>query len=151
MCALLATVMITLFMGPRVRSFDDREMTPEQFQEALKGEWQMTSRIEDGEPTEAQVVKNRTFIFETGKYSIRDAGKARIEATYKIDPTKKPAWFDITITSESSKGKVERGIIKIEGDTLTFCLVEANRVRPAEFRSHQGDHVLLATCKRVKK
>src|SRR5262245_66340383 len=99
MCVLLAAVMIVLSVGgPGARSCDDRRVNAEQFQEALKGEGQMTSRIEDGEPTEEKVVKNRTFVFDAGKYSIRDAGKVRIEATYKIDPTKQPAWFDITIT-----------------------------------------------------
>jgi uncharacterized protein (TIGR03067 family) len=148
---LLAAVILGLVSGPHARSADETTDAIKQFVEGLKGEWQMTSRIDDGEESEEKLVKNRTIIFEADRYTVRDEGKVAIEATYKVDPSKNPVWFDITISSGRSKGKIERGIIKIEGDVLTFCLAEEDSPRPTEFKSKKGDDLLLVTYKRVKK
>jgi uncharacterized protein (TIGR03067 family) len=148
---LLAFAALGLVCGPHARSADEATEAIKQFVEGLKGEWQMTSRIDDGEASEEKLIKNRTITFEADRYTVRDEGKVAIEATYNVDPSKKPVWFDVTLTSGRSKGNMERGIIKIEGDVLTFCLAEDKSPRPSEFKSKKGDDLLLVTYKRVKK
>src|SRR5258708_4487016 len=96
--ALLPSAIIALLAAwPKARSADDAtDEAVKKYKEALKGEWQMTSRIENGVPSEAEVIKKRTITFEGDKYTVRNGEAIFAQVTYKIDPTKKPAWLDIT-------------------------------------------------------
>ena len=145
---LLASALIALVVsGPHARSADDaNEEAVKRFKEALQGKWQMTSRITDGVPSEAELIKIRTVTFVGDSYTVRDGEKIISEVSYKIDLTKKPAWLDVVAEGEEP-GK---GIIKLEGDTLTFC-VGVEETRPGDFKSEKGDGRLLVEFKRVKK
>src|SRR5262245_10787313 len=145
---LLTSALLTLiFTTTPARSADDaKDDTLKRFKESLQGKWQMTSRIEGGASSEAELIKNRTVTFEGDKYTVRDGDKVIGELTYKIDLTKKPAWFDVTL----KEGESAKGIIKLDGDTLTFCVGKDGN-RPSDFKSESGDERLLAEFKRVKK
>src|SRR5262249_11332178 len=133
--------------GTHGRSADDAKDDPvKRFKEALQGKWQMTSRIQDGVPSEVDLVKNRTVTFEGDKYTVRDGDEIIGELSYKVDAAKKPAWFDVTLEG----GETAKGIIKLEGDKLTFC-VGSDGTRPSEFKSEKGDGRLLGEFKKVKK
>jgi uncharacterized protein (TIGR03067 family) len=106
----------------------------------------MTSRIHDGVPSEAELIKNRTVTFEGDTYTVRDGLTVVGELSYKVDPAKKPAWLDVA-PKDGDSGK---GIIKLEGDTLTFCVVNDGS-RPSDFKSERGDGRLLVAFKKVKK
>jgi uncharacterized protein (TIGR03067 family) len=108
----------------------------------------MTSRIEDGTPSEAEVIKKRTIVFEGDKYTVKDGATVFAEVTYKLDLSKKPAWLDIDFISP--KYDPDKGIIKVEGDTLTFCLAYGG-LRPDDFKSIKGDGRILVEYKRIKK
>jgi uncharacterized protein (TIGR03067 family) len=145
---LLASAFLALAVaGAHGRSADDaKDDAVKRFKDALQGKWQMTSRIQDGVPSEADLVKNRTVTFEGDKYIVRDGDNVIGELTYKVDPAKKPAWFEVT----PDGGETVKGIIKLEGDKLTFC-VGGDGTRPSEFKSEKGDGRLLGEFKKVKK
>lgn len=132
---------------PLARATDDaNDKAVKRFKAALQGKWQMTARVQGGEPSEADLIKKRSVTFEGDKYTVRDDSETLGELDYKIDPGKKPAWLDVT-TKEGNSGK---GIIKLDGDTLTFC-VATDGDRPGDFKSEKGDGRILATFKKVKK
>jgi uncharacterized protein (TIGR03067 family) len=145
---LLASAFIALvFAGPHARSADDaKDEAVKRFAEALQGKWQMTARIQDGVPSEAELIKKRTVTFEGDKYTVRDGVEVVGELSYKVDPARKPAWFDVT----PKDGDPARGIIKLEDDTLTFCVGNDGN-RPSDFKSERGDGRLLVEFKKVKK
>ena len=70
-------------------------------------------------------------------------------STYKLDATKTPHEIDMT---EPRNGKTETlyGIYKLEGDTLTICLVPSSNPadRPKEFKSEPGSKALILTLKK---
>src|SRR5262249_24377827 len=144
----LGSALIALVVGgPFARSADDaKDADVKRIKEALQGKWQMTSRIQDGVSSEAELVKNRTVTFEGDNYTVRDGETVAGEVTYEVDPAKKPAWFDVTLKG----GESAKGIVKLEGDKLTFCIGN-NSSRPSEFKSERGDGRLLAEFKKVKK
>jgi len=146
--ALLTSALLALAVtGAHARSADDeKDEAVKKFKEALQGKWQMTARIEDGVPSEAELIKNRTVVFEGDNYTVQDGGKVISELSYKVDPAKKPAWFDVT----PKDGTPAKGIIKIDGDTLTFCVVNDGD-RPSDFKSERGGGRLLVEFKKVKK
>jgi len=145
---LLTSALLALAVtGAHARSADDeKDEAVKKFKEALQGKWQMTARIEDGVPSEAELIKNRTVVFEGDNYTVQDGGKVISELSYKVDPAKKPAWFDVT----PKDGTPAKGIIKIDGDTLTFCVVNDGD-RPSDFKSERGGERLLVEFKKVKK
>src|SRR5262245_5158292 len=146
---LLASALLALVgAGPPARSTDgEKDKAVKQFKESLQGKWQMTARIQDGVPSEAKLIKNRTVVFVGDGYTVRDGEKSVSELSYKIDPTKKPAWLDV-VPKDAKEGYA--GIIKLEGDILTFCVAPGGP-RPTDFKSEKGDGRLLVKFKRVKK
>jgi uncharacterized protein (TIGR03067 family) len=146
---LISAVACLLVSGIHATSAEDaKDEALKKFKEALKGEWKMTSRIEDGVPSAAEVIEKRTIAFEGEKYTVRDGDDIFAEVIYRIDPAKKPAWLDITFIKPKD-GAPDKGIIKVEGDTLTFCLAVGG-ARPDSFKSEKGDGRILAEYKRAK-
>jgi uncharacterized protein (TIGR03067 family) len=92
------------------------------------------------------LINNRTVTFVGDRYSVRDGETSVGELSYKIDATKSPAWIDAA--ADGSEAGI--GIIRLEGDTMTFCM-KIGGPRPDAFKSEPGDERLLATFKRVKK
>ncbi len=85
------------------------------------------------------------------KYTFQ-MGMATEEGTIKLDPAKKPATIDLTITSGTDKGKEQLGIYRIEKDAIVFCLARpGDKERPKEFAAPEGSGQMLLTIKRVKK
>jgi uncharacterized protein (TIGR03067 family) len=146
--AVRASALLALaVLGTHARSADDaKDEAVKRFKESLQGKWQMTSRVQDGVPSEAELVKNRTVTFEGDKYTVRDGDKVVGELSYKVDPAKKPSWFDVT----PNNADFAKGIIKLEGDTLTFC-VAGEGDRPSDFKSERGDERIIVEFKKVKK
>jgi uncharacterized protein (TIGR03067 family) len=146
-----ATAIAVALAGMFTTAEGNAQEAEKQLAAALKGTWQMVSRIEDGVAADKELVSRRTITVADGKYTVRDASKVITEATFKLDPSKKPAWFDVTYPGDDGKTVTERGVIKVEGDTLTFCLAAPGAARATEFRSAKGDDHLLVAYKRVKK
>jgi uncharacterized protein (TIGR03067 family) len=120
---------------------------------ALKGDWKILSRIADGKATPAKTIKDRVITFEDGKYTLRDGKEIYASATFKIDPSKDPKWFDLTITTADSeyKGKTQLGIYKVNGDRLTFCIADFDAKRPTDFTAKKGSGRILTTYRKQKK
>jgi uncharacterized protein (TIGR03067 family) len=115
---------------------------------ALKGEWKLVSRVQNGTETAAETIKNRAITFEDGKYTLRDGKDIVVEATFTIDPSKDPKVFDLTITTS---GNMQLGIYKIDGDTLTFCIGGIGDERPTDFTCKEASNRTLTKYKREKK
>ncbi len=71
----------------------------------------------------------------------------------KVDPAAKPhPTFDLSIEDgpEDSKGKVSKGIYKIDGEKLTLCVSIPGRDRPKDFEQVE-DECYLFELKKEKK
>lgn len=88
-----------------------------------------------------------TYTFIDGKLL---RGKNEVGAV-TCDPNKTPA--EITISKTEINGKVARmyGIYKLEGDTLTLCLVRSDNAgnRPKEFKTDPESSAILWILKKV--
>ncbi len=70
-----------------------------------------------------------------------------VAATITLDATKSPPTADFT---DSSDGKVDRGIYRLDRDTLTFCLAVADsgKDRPKAFESTNDNGFMLIVLQR---
>jgi uncharacterized protein (TIGR03067 family) len=74
----------------------------------------------------------------------------RYEATFTLDPAKKPKEIDV-VTAAGKEKMTFRGIYRLEGDELTLCLgTEANGARPASFTTKPGDKAGVIVLQRMK-
>jgi uncharacterized protein (TIGR03067 family) len=81
---------------------------------------------------------------------IKDRELKAAGAKIKLDARKAPAWFDVS----SGKGKVAaltmKGLVKVEGDTMTWTYTTGGGERPKKIDGELGERQLRYTLKRVK-
>jgi uncharacterized protein (TIGR03067 family) len=141
----LAVIAVSLWVRDVPASCFLQDDAARQFKGSLQGRWQMISRNENGTPSDAALINNRSITFVGDKYLVKDGEKVIAEPNFTVDLTKTPAWVEVT----HSTGDSASGIIKLEGDILTIC-VGLGSPRPNEFKSEPGDARLLMAFKRVK-
>jgi uncharacterized protein (TIGR03067 family) len=118
---------------------------------SLVGEWECVEFIGGGRTATANEVAQigiRMEFTADGKFRCREGKRDYPEGTYKRDPGKDPAEVDYT-AGGIMKGN--KGIYKVEKDTLTICVAEGGADRPTKFESPAGTRVMLVTFKRVEK
>src|SRR5262249_18001896 len=92
--------------------------------EKLDGTWLVTSGEKGGKKLPGDLLEKirQTLEFRGEKYKVAVLDKVQEEGTFKTDPKKNPKTIDLMITSGEDKGKTQRGIYRLEGDTLSVSL-----------------------------
>ena len=118
---------------------------------ALKGTWKVTASVSKGEKATADEIKDLFLIFRGDAILVREDGKAHENFSYTLDPAKKTKEIDLILKIGSQKGRIDRGIYEIDGDTLRIC-IQSNKdsPRPGEFRSPAASDLWLVTLQRSK-
>ena len=93
---------------------------------------------------------------ENNIVAVTDENEAKSEFKYRHDSTKNPKEIDITYESGPAKGKILKGIYKIEKDELTICYIgpksdePEKRDRPTEFDVLKRADVVILSFARKK-
>lgn len=112
----------------------------------IEGGWTQTGGIVEGKKWPAEIFDELKTVlsFKDGKYSQTDNGKESEAGTYKIDFTKKPVTIDFTVIEGGEKGKVQLGILKIEGENITLALaMHGSTDRPKNFDGGGDEWVMI--------
>jgi uncharacterized protein (TIGR03067 family) len=118
---------------------------------ALQGTWKVTASESKGEKVSAEELKALFLIFKGDAILIREGDKTEENFSYLLDPLKKTKEIDLTLKVGPQKGRVDRGIYEIDGDTLRICIQsDKDANRPREFRSRAGSDLWLVTLQRTK-
>jgi uncharacterized protein (TIGR03067 family) len=112
----------------------------------VEGSWTATSAIANGKKIPDDVIAKVMMVvtFKEGKYSLTSAGLEET-GTYTIDAKKKPAQIDLVQTSKGKdKGKLQLGLIKIDGDVMTLVFSKAgSKDRPKDFEAGEAYEVTV--------
>ena len=90
----------------------------------IDGSWTVTSIIFNGKKLPKDVLDKASHrvAFKEGMYRETIKGKVNEVGTYKIDATQNPATIDFTLSEGEDKGKMQLGIFKVDGETLTIAM-----------------------------
>ena len=118
----------------------------------LQGKWQLAAHEHGAKKAPAKVVAAITLEVSKSNFTTRDGVDVKEDAkVVGLGAGGKPAPIDLEITAGSDRGKVVKGIWKLEGDTLTVCTAEPGKERPREFAAREGTGHTLLVFKRPKK
>lgn len=115
------------------------------------GTWTFESVEAGGKEVPIDAFKGIEIIFEGSKYTVKKGDQVLESATQKLDPTRSPKTFDVTVTEGPNKGSVILGIYEVSEDTLKGCFDPTGKKRPTEFKTAADSPVTLVVHKRVKK
>ena len=117
----------------------------------LKGTWQLTSEVKDGEARPEDYVKSIQLAFDDrGEWTVKKDGDLIFKGTSKLEPSQKPKHLDLTLTvPEENKGLQVQGIYEVKGDKLRICWT-INGERPTEFEAKDASGRTYAVFKRAK-
>jgi uncharacterized protein (TIGR03067 family) len=114
---------------------------------AIQGTWKIDTLAIDGNPAPATVVAMLTFVFKDDKLTITPGDPGEVNHTYRLDPSAKPASFDMTHADGKDKGKTQKGIYSLEGNSLKLCFGKPDQ-RPEEFTAKAKSGQALYVLKR---
>lgn len=131
--------------APEVDPASFSVLTPES--ERLQGEWSAVSLENDGMivPDSMLASAKRTSQGTETKAILN--GQTIIHALTRIDPTHDPIWIDYLSLRKSDKDQIRYGIMKWEGDQVTFCFAKPGKPRPEVFAAPAGSGFTLSTWK----
>jgi uncharacterized protein (TIGR03067 family) len=119
---------------------------------ALQGTWKAVAFEAGGAPIPKDGFPEFTFIVGADGKSTARMGKSDTTATITVNPRKDPRTIDNRHESGASKGKMQYGIYKLEGDKWTVCMTPPGAEaigRPKDFAT-KGTTNVVFVFERVK-
>jgi uncharacterized protein (TIGR03067 family) len=118
---------------------------------AMQGVWKVVAAENKGEKVPAEDLKDLYLVIRGDSVYSREGTKTEEMFSYLLDPGKKPKEIDLTLKVGPQKGRAERGIYFLDGDTLKIC-IQSNKdaARPREFSSPAGSQISLTVLQRSK-
>jgi uncharacterized protein (TIGR03067 family) len=117
----------------------------------LQGAWQIASVEVNGEEAPDEALTGFQLTIQGDKYTVKRGDDLVLEATFKLDATKKPKQLDVTATEGQTKGKTFHSIYTLEDGTLRICRHrDPEEKRPSEFAAPAGSQQMLVVWKKEK-
>jgi uncharacterized protein (TIGR03067 family) len=115
-------------------------------EQAIQGTWKVAREETNWaeSPDSQQLQEKCKWVITADKITVEFDGRTG-DFTYKLDPKKKPATFDMT----DPGGLKTEGICFLHGDELKICTAQNGAKRPREFNTMSGEADLVI-LKRAK-
>src|SRR5579871_3619417 len=117
--------------------------------ERIQGTWKIVKLEANGEQAPAEIVAKLKLVFKDNKLTFTPGEPGFTNYTIKLDPSTKPASFDMTHADGKNKGKTQKGIYALERDNLKICFGDTDE-RPKEFTAKAKSKQALYVLKRDK-
>jgi uncharacterized protein (TIGR03067 family) len=120
----------------------------------LEGKWKVVKVEVGGKASPPEKFQDTFVVIKGNKFVMAKRGKEALglDATFTIDPNKKPKTMDLTATSQK-EGIPVLAIYALDVDELKVCMPLANPlgIRPNTFDTEDKEKPIMTfTCKRDK-
>jgi uncharacterized protein (TIGR03067 family) len=140
----LMTLTACLMFAADVAAQTPKAPTPAQALASVQGIWLIKSF--NGQPAGEKEV---TLTITGEKYAQTVDGSVNERGTIKLDSAKTPMPIDLTIQEGDDAGKLQVGVVAVEGDTMTLKLnAPGSATRPTNLSVEEGFFVVV--CARKK-
>lgn len=116
--------------------------------DTILGSWKVLALQCDGEAGPPEVVASLKLLFKEETLIFQPGEPGFTNFRYKMDPTSKPASFDMIHADGSHKGDTKKGIYVLENDHLKICFGTAKE-RPTQLTANAGSRQTLYSLIRV--
>jgi uncharacterized protein (TIGR03067 family) len=114
----------------------------------LQGTWTVTSLESDGKKMPAKMVNGAQIVIQGRRFTSIGMGTS-YEGTVQLRKLGKDLkGLDLLFTDGPPRGKRNRGIYRLQGDTWTICLSTDGGKRPSAFTTEPGSGLALETLER---
>lgn len=119
---------------------------------ALQGTWRVVSSESNGEKVPADDLKGLAIIFRGNAIFVREGtGKEQEKFGMLLDPLRKPKEMDLAFLHAPNKGRLDRAIYDLDGDSLRICIQEnKDSPRPTDFTASANSNRWLVVLQRSK-
>jgi uncharacterized protein (TIGR03067 family) len=119
-------------------------------QACFEGVWSFALVEVDGKKQpDVPFTTHKVIISKDGSFVVIQ-GPRITRGLMKLDPTKTPKHFDVTVTNGPAKGRTTLAIYELDGDTYKICSSFRNKDRAAGFDSKPGGGLVFQVLKREK-
>src|SRR5262245_60798120 len=116
----------------------------------MHGEWSMVSGSGDGMEMPAVFLATAKWICRENETKVTLGETLILQATFTVDPTKRPKTIDYHATDGPTKGKKHLGIYEFDGEMVKYCFAAPDAERPTDFTSKPGQKRTRSVWKRNK-
>jgi uncharacterized protein (TIGR03067 family) len=117
--------------------------------DAIQGTWKIVNLEAGGKQAPAEIVTALKLTFKGDTLTFTPGEPGFSNYNYKLDPSTKPASFDMTHADGDNKGETQKGIYYLEGNHLKICFGKADS-RPKKFTTTADSGLALYTLEREK-
>lgn len=104
---------------------------------SLEGHWGFTSLVAEGMPIPPEGLAHSRILIDGDRFRT-ESPDAIYEGIFHIDVEKQPMEININFVEGPEAGNTNRGIFRLDGDTLEICLDMQGRERPLAFAAPEG-------------
>lgn len=122
--------------------------TPSPLLTRLQGEWSAVKVVRDGQALPAMMLRTGLRSARENEIKISFGGQVMIHALVRLDETADPIAVDYLNQAGPTKGQVQHGIFKWDGEDACFCMAAAGQPRPTELESPAGAGRTLSQWRR---
>ena len=149
-CRLISHVVLTLAFccaSPLIAVALSEQGAAAKDMKDIQGTWKVVKMEANGESAPPEIVGSMVLVFKDNSLTFKPGEPGYTNFTFKLNPTAKPAAFDMTHVDGKSKGETKRGIYSLKKDRLKICFGKLNG-RPKKFTSGNGQAMYV--LERVK-
>lgn len=106
--------------------------------DAIQGEWVAVQMVRDGAQLPAQALTTGRRVARGNEVEVVVGGHRILHALVRLDEGARPPGIEYFHLAGTGRGTIQRGILRLEEGTVTFCMAAPGEPPPDDFTCRRG-------------